>query len=72
MNYRVIMELDDTAGDPDRGPETSLICALCMSSFVNKKELRDHYRVVHKSSLGSSVRIPGRVIQLHDDSVIHY
>ena len=54
MNYRVIMELDDMAVDPDRGPETSLICALCMSSFVNKKELRDHYRGVHKSSLATS------------------
>ena len=29
----------------------TLICALCMKSFGNKKELREHYRCVHKSSL---------------------
>ena len=54
MNFRVIMELGDTAEETDRGPETALICALCMSSFVSKKELRDHYRGVHKSSLVNS------------------
>ena len=48
------MELGDAAEEPDKGPETSLICALCMSSFVNKKELRDHYRGVHKSSLANT------------------
>ena len=35
----------------DKRPGNSFICALCMSSFVTKKELRDHYRGVHKDSL---------------------
>ena len=35
----------------DKRPGNSLICALCMSSFVTKKELWDRYRGVHKDSL---------------------
>ena len=30
---------------------SSLICALCMECFVNKKELRDHYKSVHKDGM---------------------
>ena len=42
------------AEEIDKRPGNSFICALCMSSFVNKKELRDHYRGVHKSSLANT------------------